>query len=47
MHAENTRFFEYYVRILALELEENQIGYGTLCMSYHISFTPIPFCIQF
>ena len=28
--AENTRFFEYYVRILALKLGDNLIWYGTL-----------------
>ena len=25
-------FFEYYVRILALKLGDNQICYGTLCL---------------
>jgi len=29
--AENARFVEYYVRILALKIGENLTWYGTLC----------------
>ena len=29
----NARFFEYYMRILALNIRDNLIWYGTLCMS--------------
>ncbi len=31
-HAENTRFVDYSVRFLALNLEDNPNWYGTLCM---------------
>jgi len=30
--AENDRFFEYYLRILALKIGNNLIWYGTLCI---------------
>ena len=31
-HKENSRFFEYYMRFLALRLGDNLIWYGMLCM---------------
>ena len=40
LHEEKTRGFHDYVRISALNLEDNQIGFGTLCIFHKRSFSP-------